>query len=143
MIQFFLGIIKYLALAIGSIFIAINLELILLKVASRLGLRKLYDNSKTETPTEFVIFFIIIFSILISFSLVGIAFNHFKVGGRVLVLILYLLIDLNNSVVNLLGLSKNPFERKKIVYDGEDYPIFAGRLVGFVLAFVLYLLGIV
>ncbi len=130
-------VLKALGLFVGSVMVAVNLELFLLKTASRLGLKKFYDGSKSQTPTEFIIFFVVIASIMISFRLTGSVYGYFGAGGRLWALVAYLLLDLNNSVLNLLGIARNAFAKKHIVYDEEMYPVFAGRLVGFIAAFVL------
>lgn len=141
--ELFISILKSVGLLVGSVMVAVNLEIFLLKIAGRLGLRRFYDNSKSQTPTEFVVFFIIIASILISFRLTGLVYGYFGSGGRVWALAAYLLLDLNNSVLNVLGMTKDAFAKRFAVYSDEMYPVFAARLVGFAAAFILLMLGLV
>jgi hypothetical protein len=141
--ELFISILRSVGLLVGSVMVAVNLEIFLLRISGRLGLRRFYDSSKSQTPTEFIVFFIIIASILISFRLTGLVYGYFGAGGRVWALAAYLLLDLNNSVLNVLGMAKDAFAKRFAIYSDEMYPVFAARLVGFIAAFILLMLGLV
>lgn len=138
-----IGILKVLGLFIGSVVVIVNLELLPMRIAALLGLGKFYEKNDHPTITEFIVFFIVIAGIILSFWLTGIVYGYFGIGGRIWALAVYLLLDLNNSVLSLLGMTKNAYAKKPIIYSDEMYPVFAGRFVGFIAAFILLFFGIV
>ena len=134
---------KVIGLFAGSVVVAVNLELFLLRIAAWLRLGNYYEKSAYATLTEIIVFVLTIAGIILSFWLVGIAYNYFGVGGRVWTLTVYMLFDLKTSFVDLLGLGKNTFSKKCIIYDDEMYPVVVGRIAGFIAAFILLIFKVV
>lgn len=134
---------KILGLFVGSVIVVYNIELLFVRIFSALGLRQLHQRLNKPTVTEFIVLFLTIAGILLSFRLTGIVYGYFGVSGRVWPLVLYMMIDIVNSFMSVLGMTKDAFSRRFIVYDDEIYPVFAGRLVGFPLSFALLALGMI
>lgn len=134
---------KIIGLFAGSVVVAMNIEILFLIIMAALRLGKFYEKNDHPTITEFIVFFMVIAGIILSFQLVGVAYDYFGIGGRVWALLLYMFLDMKDSVLNILGMGKSRFGTKYIIYEDEIYPVFAARLIGFIAAFILLIFKVV
>ncbi len=132
-----------------AVFFAVKSETSALKLAGRLGLKKLAQKDENRNFVDVAILAIAFFCILTSFFLISKFYSFFGISGRKWVLIAYAILDLNNGFLGAVYLSKDPINNQIAVnrvrteplsfsiHPEEINAVFIGRIIGFIQAFFL------
>lgn len=134
-------ILKGLLIGLICVLVAVNLEVLLVFIASVLGLKRVFN--RFSTLVEFAVAILTFLSVIFVFFAVHYMFGLFGISHRWIVLVIFFIFDFNNSFLDIVKIEAGRAIKNFMIYENEIYAIFVGRLLGFILGFTLLFLRMV